>query len=99
MTDDRFLGLRIHDGGGVRFLTLDRLAVKNAFNDDLYDAVRQALETAATDPSIAVVLITGAGDIFSAGEDLNVLAGLHDTSGVGLALDTSPDPCPPSISR
>jgi enoyl-CoA hydratase/carnithine racemase len=70
--------LRIDDAGPVRLLTLDRPETKNAFNRALYDAVRMALEEAAGDDSITVCVITGAGDIFSAGQDLKALAGLKD---------------------
>jgi enoyl-CoA hydratase/carnithine racemase len=70
--------LRIDDDGPVRLLTLDRPEAKNAFNRALYDAVRMALEEAAGDDLITVCVITGAGDIFSAGQDLKALAGLKD---------------------
>ena len=72
MADNRIL--RIEDDEAVRLLTLDRPEAKNAFNRELYDAVRQALEDAAADDSITVCVITGAGDVFSAGQDLKALA-------------------------
>jgi enoyl-CoA hydratase/carnithine racemase len=62
--------LRSEDHGRVRLLTLDRPEALNAFNDDLYDAVRKALAATAEDPDIAVAVITGAGRAFSAGQDL-----------------------------
>ena len=77
MTDDNKV-LRIDDDGAVRLLTLDRPDSKNAFNRALYDGVRLALDEAAADDSIAVCVMTGAGDIFSAGQDLKALAGLKD---------------------
>jgi enoyl-CoA hydratase/carnithine racemase len=70
--------LRIDDDGPVRLITLDRPEAKNAFNRALYDGVRLALDEAAADDSITVCLITGAGDIFSAGQDIKALAGLKD---------------------
>jgi enoyl-CoA hydratase/carnithine racemase len=70
--------LRIDDDGAVRLLTLDRPEAKNAFNRALYDGVRMALDEAAADDSITVCVITGAGDIFSAGQDIKALAGLKD---------------------
>ncbi|MFQ5698070.1 MAG: enoyl-CoA hydratase/isomerase family protein [Myxococcota bacterium] len=63
-------GLRVEDRDRVRLLRLDRPEALNAFNDDLYDAVRDALREAACDPQIAVALVTGAGRAFSAGQDL-----------------------------
>lgn len=70
--------LQIDDDGAVRLLTLDRPGARNAFNKALYDGVRLALDEAAADDSIAVCVITGAADIFSAGQDLKALAGLKD---------------------
>jgi enoyl-CoA hydratase/carnithine racemase len=61
------------DHGRVRLLTLNRPEALNAFNDDLYDAVAEALAKAADDPGVAVVVITGAGRAFSAGQDLGEL--------------------------
>jgi enoyl-CoA hydratase/carnithine racemase len=54
----------------VRLLTLDRPDALNAFNDDLYDAVREALADAAERRDVAVVVLTGTGRAFSAGQDL-----------------------------
>jgi enoyl-CoA hydratase/carnithine racemase len=62
--------LRIEHVGRVRVLTLDRPKTLNAFDDDLYDAVRTALEDAAASPEVAVVVVTGEGRAFSAGQDL-----------------------------
>jgi enoyl-CoA hydratase/carnithine racemase len=63
--------LLVEDTGRIRLLTLNRPHAKNAFNDDLYDAVRDALRTAADDPNVAVVVITGADGAFTAGQDLS----------------------------
>lgn len=62
--------LLIADENRVRTLTLDRPEALNAFNEDLYDAATEALTAAAGDPGVAVVVITGAGRAFSAGQDL-----------------------------
>jgi len=58
------------DFGRVRLLTLDRPEALNAFDDALYDAVRDALEAAAESPEVAAVVLTGRGRAFSAGQDL-----------------------------
>ncbi len=62
--------LRVEQLGRVRLFTLNRPKALNAFNDDLYDAVRAALDEAATSPDVAVVVLTGSGRAFSAGQDL-----------------------------
>lgn len=62
--------LQIDDRNRVRTLTLNRPEVLNAFNEALYEATGEALRLAAEDPDVAVVLLTGAGRAFSAGNDL-----------------------------
>ena len=59
------------DENRVRTLTLNRPEVLNAFNEELYHATALALRDAASNPEVAVVLLTGAGRAFSAGNDLN----------------------------
>lgn len=68
--------LHLDDQDRVRVLTLDRAEALNAFNEELYDAVSQALSDAREDPNIAVVVLTGTGRSFSAGTDLLEMAGL-----------------------
>ncbi|MBN3508559.1 enoyl-CoA hydratase/isomerase family protein [Mycolicibacterium septicum] len=62
--------LLIEDNNRVRTLTLNRPDALNAFNEALYDETTVALRDAAEDPDVAVVLLTGAGRAFSAGNDL-----------------------------
>ncbi|HEY9563457.1 MAG TPA: enoyl-CoA hydratase-related protein [Nocardioides sp.] len=62
--------LRAEDANRVRTLTLARPGALNAFNEELYDALADALLDAVSDPSVAVVLLTGEGRAFSAGTDL-----------------------------
>ena len=62
--------LQVDDQNRVRTLTLNRPDALNAFNEALYEATAAALGQAADDPDVAVVLLTGAGRAFSAGNDL-----------------------------
>jgi enoyl-CoA hydratase/carnithine racemase len=62
--------LQIDDENRVRTLTLNRPDALNAFNEALYQATAEALHQAAENPDVAVVLLTGAGRAFSAGNDL-----------------------------
>ena len=62
--------LLIGDENRVRTLTLNRPEALNAFNEALYDATAEALTAAAEDDAVAVVVITGTGRAFSAGQDL-----------------------------
>lgn len=56
---------------GVLLLTLNRPARRNAFNDQQYDDLRSALAEAQEDDATRVVVITGAGGAFSAGQDID----------------------------
>ncbi len=58
------------DDDGVLLITLNRPRKKNAFNDPQWDGLRDALNEAREDPRVAVVVLTGAGNDFSAGQDL-----------------------------
>ena len=66
--------LTIHDADRIRTITLDRPDALNSFNEALYDAATQALIDAGNDRSIAVVVITGTGRAFSAGQDVIEMA-------------------------
>ena len=66
--------VQISDANGVRTVTLDRPQALNAFSEALYDATTVALRDADADPDVAVVLLTGNGRAFSAGNDLHEMA-------------------------
>ena len=74
--------LLIDDDNRVRTLTLNRPEALNAFDEALYDATAEALSAAAVDPEVAVVVITGTGRAFSAGQDLtDMQARITDPAG------------------
>lgn len=56
--------------GGIATVTLNRPERLNAMNHDLLEATLEALETAAADDAVRVVVLTGAGRGFCAGGDL-----------------------------
>lgn len=66
---DRLL-VRSAPDDGVVTLTLDRPDKKNALSIALRDEVSDALDDLAGDDAVKTVVITGAGDVFSAGFDL-----------------------------
>ena len=51
-------------------ITLNRPRVLNAVTAELLDSMREALDTAARDPDIRAVILTGAGRAFCSGQDL-----------------------------
>lgn len=69
----------------ILWITLNRPDKKNALTQDMYRALTSALQMAEQDQTIAAVVITGAGDSFTAGNDL------HDF----LAVEQLDDSAPP----
>lgn len=55
----------------VLSIELNRLEVRNAFNDELISDLQRTFDTIATDPGVRVVVLKGAGPTFCAGGDLN----------------------------
>nr|WP_109535784.1 enoyl-CoA hydratase-related protein [Mycolicibacter sinensis] len=58
------------DRDGVRTLTLNRPARKNAINPQLWRELRDALRDAADDRDLRTLVITGAGGAFCSGADI-----------------------------
>ncbi|HVL98136.1 MAG TPA: enoyl-CoA hydratase-related protein [Egibacteraceae bacterium] len=58
------------DGRGVATVTMNRPEVRNAFDDGLVAALLAAADALAADDAVRVVVLTGAGGVFSAGADL-----------------------------
>jgi len=54
----------------VRLVTFDRPKARNAFDTALYSGVADALDEAAGRDDLAVVVLTGEGSAYSAGQDL-----------------------------
>lgn len=65
--------LHVETRDGVLHATLNRPAKKNALNGALVEALALTLESAAQDPEVRVILITGAGSDFCSGADLEEL--------------------------
>jgi len=61
--------IREQDGAVLR-LTLNQPEKKNAFSPEMVGDLRAAIDAACTDDDVRVLVITGAGDAFSAGGDL-----------------------------
>lgn len=55
----------------VVWIRLNRSHKKNALTQDMYRAMTAALQDAEADQSVAAVVLTGSGDSFTAGNDLN----------------------------
>lgn len=80
----------VETAGGVCTITLNRPDKKNAFSVRMYQQCVAALTAASADPAVRVVLITGAGGAFTAGNDLadfkKVTSFTEDNAAVQLLL-------------
>lgn len=74
--------------GRIRTLRLERPEAKNAMNEAMWDATTEALIEAAADDRVAVVVFTGSGDSFSAGQDVLEMAELARGSASSLQRGT-----------
>lgn len=77
--------LIISNNNGVQTLTLNRPAQYNALSEELLDALAAALDRAAADESVRVVVLAAAGKAFCAGHDLKQMRA-HDNREYQLAL-------------
>jgi len=55
---------------GIRLLTISRVARRNALDKRTYQALTNALIAADADESVRVIVLTGAGNVFTCGNDL-----------------------------
>jgi enoyl-CoA hydratase/carnithine racemase len=80
-----------HCEGAVLTLTFNRLDKKNAITADMYTALANALNVAARDAGVRVVVIQGATAVFTAGNDL--------ADFLNNPPDTSPEATPAPVVR
>jgi methylglutaconyl-CoA hydratase len=72
--------LTIERRGAVEHVSLNRPAVRNAFNEHVIAELTRWARSAHQDPSLRVVVIRGEGKVFSAGADAAWMAKMADYS-------------------
>ena len=82
--------IRTETHGAVRVVLFDRPDALNTFNMELYRSTATALDEARADDEVKVVVLTGTGRAFSAGQDLKEMAQLADQMGDATPTD-APD--------
>lgn len=83
--------------GGVLTATLNRPEARNALNPETGAGLFRAVQQAANDDAVRVLIVTGAGTkVFSAGMDLKAFASGADMAPVGQAL-TALRECPKPV--
>jgi enoyl-CoA hydratase len=85
------MSVTLEQRGSVLIVTLNRPAQHNALNGEMMSAIGRAFADAESDDSVAVVVLTGAGDrTFCAGLDLKAFAASGSTpassDGPGLSV-------------
>jgi enoyl-CoA hydratase/carnithine racemase len=70
--------VRTEDRGAVRHLVLNRPEKRNALNGEAIAELGGAIEAAAADDAVRVVILRGEGALFSSGMDLNDLRDLSE---------------------
>ena len=68
------------DERGVVTVTVDRPDVRNAFDAETIDRIRETFEELDADGDVRVVVLTGAGRVFSAGADLNWMSSMVENT-------------------
>ncbi len=78
----------VENEGGVVTVTLNRPEKRNAVDGEIIDGLLQAQKTLASDPTVRVVVLTGAGEAFCAGLDM---ANFGDMVSGDLSADSAAD--------
>jgi enoyl-CoA hydratase len=70
MSDYRFIKYELLEDGVIARITLDRAGYRNAQNRTLLVELDRAFLRAEADDTVRVVILAGAGEVFSAGHDM-----------------------------
>jgi len=68
----------VEDRGGARHLVLSRAEKRNALNEELVSSLGEAVEEAAAEEDVRVVVLRGDGPMFSSGMDVGDLRALAE---------------------
>jgi trans-feruloyl-CoA hydratase/vanillin synthase len=67
-----FTNIKVEHEDGVTFVVLNRPEKRNAMSPDLHREMCEALDDLETEDETKIVVITGAGEAFSAGQDIKL---------------------------
>src|SRR5690606_19595527 len=82
MSSSEFIRVTRHEG--VCHLQIDRVEKKNALIEEMYRALAEQIRLADADETIGAILLSGAGNCFTAGNDI------HDFRARALAPEPRP---------
>jgi trans-feruloyl-CoA hydratase/vanillin synthase len=72
VTDKPYKHVLIERDGGITFLVLNRPAQRNAMSPDLHYEMEDAVDELSTDDQTKVLVLTGAGESWCAGQDIRL---------------------------
>jgi 2-(1,2-epoxy-1,2-dihydrophenyl)acetyl-CoA isomerase len=75
-----FQYIKFEVANGIATVTLNRPEVYNALNDGITYEIQDVLKVISKDPSIRVMVLTGAGKAFCSGQDLKAASGQEKRS-------------------
>ncbi len=75
-----FQYIKFEVANGIATVTLNRPEVYNALNDGITYELQDAVKLVSKDPSIRVMVLTGAGKAFCSGQDLKAASGQEKRS-------------------
>ncbi|MBA3887800.1 MAG: enoyl-CoA hydratase/isomerase family protein [Acidobacteria bacterium] len=79
--------LQVRRAGPIEYLTLNRPDVRNAFNDRVIEEFTDWAARTAADATLRIVVLQGAGRVFSAGGDLAWMARGAMLDGAGIRTE------------
>ncbi len=72
MTDKQYKNVLVERDGGITFLVLNRPDQRNAMSPELHYEMEDAIDALATDSETKVLVLTGAGESWCAGQDIRL---------------------------
>src|ERR1700739_1658938 len=72
---------------GVAVITMNRPSRRNAFPNDMVEALGRVLAQVELSDEVGCVVLTGAGDAFSAGGDVKAMADRGSSGGPSVPVD------------
>jgi 2-(1,2-epoxy-1,2-dihydrophenyl)acetyl-CoA isomerase len=89
----KFNAILLDIAQGVATITLNRPDKLNSFTGEMHAELKQAMQNIQADRSVRVLMITGAGRGFCAGQDLSErMMGVGETADVGSSLEKNYNP-------
>ena len=89
----KFNAILLDIAGGIAKITLNRPDKLNSFTGEMHADLKQAMQIILADSSVRVLMITGAGRGFCAGQDLSErMMGNEESTDVGSSLEKNYNP-------